>query len=80
MWAPMNDSFIVLVGFLKAPSKRNSFRGLGGVFVVFGSNSVLLFVVVEELPVGSNPSYIFGFWACHYIAIMLCTIPAFIDA
>ena len=61
VWTPMNNSFFVLVRFRKVPSKRNSFRGLGGVIGGFGSVSVLVFLVVEELPVGSNPSCIFGF-------------------
>ena len=76
----MNNSFVVLVGFWKAPSKRNSVRGFGGIFGNFGSISVLLFLVVEELLVGSNHGCIFGFGACHYIAIKSSTIPALIGA
>ena len=76
----MNDSFVVLMGFLKIPSKKNSFRGFGGVFGGFGILSVLLFLVVEEFLVGSNPSCIFGFWACHYVTTKFITVPIFIGA
>ena len=76
----MNDSFVVLMGFWKAPSKWNSFRGLGGVFGSFSSVPVLLFLMVEELSVGNNPGCIFWFWACHVVAIKFSIVPAFIVA
>ena len=61
MWTPVDDYFVVLMEFWKAPSKKNSLRGLGGVFVGFGSLPGLLFLVVGELSVGSNPGCTLGF-------------------
>ena len=80
VWTPMDDPFVVLVGLWKAPSKRNSLRGLWDFFGGFGRLLVLLFLVVEELSVGSNPGCIYGLWARHYIAIKFSTISSFIVA
>ena len=55
MWTSMNDPFVVLMRLWKAPSERDRLRGLGGIFGGFGCLLVFLFLVVDELPVGSNP-------------------------
>ena len=76
----MNDPFVVLMRLWKAPSERDRLRGLGGIFGGFRRLPVFLFLVVEELLIGSNPGCILGLWASHYIPIKFSTIPAFIVA
>ena len=76
----MNDPFVVLVRLWNRSSKKDSLRGLGGIFGGFRRLPVFLFLVVEELLIGSNPGCILGLWASHYIPIKFSTIPAFIVA
>ena len=57
-------------------------RALGvlGVSLALSASWSFLFLVVEDLLVGSNPGCIFRLWVIHYIAIKFATIPAFIVA